>query len=765
MNPARMRFLGRRLLPLAVVAAVLLAPAGASAADQIFWTNAGAGTVMTAELDGAGAHALYSGQAEPQGVGLDPVHGKLYWADTEDGTIRAGNLDGSGSATTLYSGQGSPRGLDVDPASGKLYWANDAGQIQVGNLDGSGTPTTLYEGQAGAWGVAIDPALGKLYWAMTGSQQIRSGNLDGSGTPAIVWDGESLPAGIAIDPATQTLYWGAGGNIRRGKADGSGRVTNIFEGQGTPIGLALDPSAGTIFWTDYGGNDLRSGNLAGGGATTVLGGQSTPTMPALLRAPQPEGAPQITGGARAGQQMHCSAGRWGGDVPGAFLYRAATGSAVQWLKSGTPIGGATESVYTPTESGSYSCEVTLSNQAGSQTQASAPHTVLGPLPECPERELVAGAGNPTPLQLQCTNAPTSYEIVAGPAHGTISSFDAVAGTLEYTAAAGYAGTDSFTYRATNAGSTSLTATVEISVPAPPRCRELAESAAEGRPLAVQLVCDGDGPLAYAVTSDPAHGSLSLVDPATGTLEYIPAPGYVGDDSFTYRAANISGDSGPATVRIAVHAPPVCHDLAHATPQGQPLALRLDCSDGGGPLTFAIVSAPAHGTLSDFDPATGALTYTPAPGYSGEDDFLYRASGIGGESAVAIARISVAAPPPPCDPRRDDACKPPATPPPPAPSNLFSLGKAKADARKGTASLSVTVPGPGTLRVTGKAVRTRTVQAGGAGTLVLPVAPKASAKRALRTHGKARISVSVTFTPTGGAPRTARKTIVLRAPRR
>ena len=32
--------------------------------------------------------------------------------------------------------------------------------------------------------------------------------------------------------------------------------------------------------------------------------------------------------------------------------------------------------------------------------------------------------------------------------------------------------------------------------------------------------------------------------------------------------------------------------------------------------------PAHGTLSGFNPTTGAVTYTPDPGFSGDDNFQF-----------------------------------------------------------------------------------------------------------------------------------------------
>jgi cyclophilin family peptidyl-prolyl cis-trans isomerase len=53
-------------------------------------------------------------------------------------------------------------------------------------------------------------------------------------------------------------------------------------------------------------------------------------------------------------------------------------------------------------------------------------------------------------------------------------------------------------------------------------------------------------------------------------------------------------------------------------------------------SYAIVSAPAHGTISDFNPSTGALRYTPTPGFVGTDSFTYTATENGPNSGQPAA---------------------------------------------------------------------------------------------------------------------------------
>jgi VCBS repeat-containing protein len=63
--------------------------------------------------------------------------------------------------------------------------------------------------------------------------------------------------------------------------------------------------------------------------------------------------------------------------------------------------------------------------------------------------------------------------------------------------------------------------------------------------------DGDG-LTATLVSNPAHGSITLQ--ADGAFTYVPQAGFVGTDTFTYRAEDPSLATAPATVRIQVDAP-------------------------------------------------------------------------------------------------------------------------------------------------------------------------------------------------------------------
>jgi hypothetical protein len=109
-------------------------------------------------------------------------------------------------------------------------------------------------------------------------------------------------------------------------------------------------------------------------------------------------------------------------------------------------------------------------------------------------------------------------------------------------------------------------------------------------------------------------------------------------------------------------------------------------------------------------------------------------------------------------RIDGTTAPYAPPPATEPSNQFSFGGVKLNKHMGTATLSVNVPGPGTLSVTGNNVKPRPLGRGAsvsktvtaAGTVKLLIEAKGKAKKKLEKTARAKVKVKVTYTPTGGS---------------
>ena len=368
-------------LALVICATTWLASA-AVAADSIYWTSyTTPGGIRLGDLGGSGAHDLFTGESSPEGVAIDAAAGKIYWADTASGAIRVANLDGTG-ARDLYTGETQPSGVAIDPSANLIYWADAVartGTIRVGNLDGSGSARTLFAGESYPVGVAVDPAAGTIYWGSYDTFKIRVGNLNGTGARDL-FTGENYPTQLAVDSAAGKIYWTNefNGNVRVGNLNGTG-ATSLYTGEGDVGGVAIDPAAGKIYWTNWNLGTVRIGSLDGSApAQSLYTGQTDPWMVALLRAPLGTGVPQVSGSRAVGQMLACSPGTWATDFLSGFLYRAPQILAYQWTVNGTPIVGATTSSVVASTPGDYQCEEIATNAAGSTTQTSAPVNI--PLP-------------------------------------------------------------------------------------------------------------------------------------------------------------------------------------------------------------------------------------------------------------------------------------------------------------------------------------------------------------------------------------------------
>jgi VCBS repeat-containing protein len=159
--------------------------------------------------------------------------------------------------------------------------------------------------------------------------------------------------------------------------------------------------------------------------------------------------------------------------------------------------------------------------------------------------------------------------------------------------------------------------------------------------------DGDD-LTVAVVDDvtPANSGELTLRP-NGSFDFVPAPNFVGEVTFTYQAFDGSERSGTATVTIAVidvNDPPVASADSYVTEEDGRLAvpapgvLENDDDDDGDGLTAELVRAPASGTVTLN--ANGSFEYVPNADFNGMDTFTYRASDGTASSEPATVTIEV-----------------------------------------------------------------------------------------------------------------------------
>ena len=243
----------------------------------------------------------------------------------------------------------------------------------------------------------------------------------------------------------------------------------------------------------------------------------------------------------------------------------------------------------------------------------------------------------------------------GPAHGTlVLNAD---GSLTYTPAANFNGTDSFTYQASDGQALSNLAGVTLTITAvndaPVAANDSFATAEDtavvvGAPgvLANDTDVDTGHRLTAVLVTDVRSGTLVLTP--DGSFTYTPDANFNGTDSFTYRANDRQADSDVATVTVTVESvndAPVAVNDAFSTPEdtvltvAAPGVLGNDTDvDSGDVLTAVLVTGVSNGTL--VLNADGSFTYTPAANFNGTDSFTYRAKDGQADSDVATVALAV-----------------------------------------------------------------------------------------------------------------------------
>ncbi len=228
-----------------------------------------------------------------------------------------------------------------------------------------------------------------------------------------------------------------------------------------------------------------------------------------------------------------------------------------------------------------------------------------------------------------------------PEHGTVELRKD--GSYVYTPAAGFSGTDTFTYTAVDAEGSTSTGLVTITVT--PVATDDRTSTAAGTPVTAVdpgvLGNDHGSALRVVSAGTARHGTVRIA--GAGTFVYTPDQGFSGVDSVTYRDHDLEGQAADATVWITVGIDAV--DDSARTVAGTPVARDarhgLLGNDRGTGLTAALDRKPAHGTVSV--QRDGSYLYEAADGFTGTDRFTYTVTDdASGQTTTATAVMTVVA---------------------------------------------------------------------------------------------------------------------------
>ncbi len=243
----------------------------------------------------------------------------------------------------------------------------------------------------------------------------------------------------------------------------------------------------------------------------------------------------------------------------------------------------------------------------------------------------------------------TFRIMDNPQNGWV---DGETPTVTYTPNGDFAGSDSFSFSVSDLLSESAPAIVDITV-TPVNDSPVAMEESIFLPMNVvsNITLDGRDPdhtqeqLTYGVLAGPNYGSLTGTPPE---ISYTPPLDFLGDDYIVWDVSDGSLSS-TGVIRITVtdgNIPPDVEDDWIEVDANVSTDITLTATDyEDDELTWSVGHQPGSGILTGVAPN---LTYTPNPGFTGGDNFSYRAHDADSDSNPATIWIQVTANPPSAD---------------------------------------------------------------------------------------------------------------------
>ncbi len=243
------------------------------------------------------------------------------------------------------------------------------------------------------------------------------------------------------------------------------------------------------------------------------------------------------------------------------------------------------------------------------------------------------------------DALTISSIPQAPANGVAAIED---GQIRYTPAAGFAGADTLTYRASD-GSLTADARLIVTVSAQPNAAPVAvddeATTDEDTSVLVDVLANDTDPnddevSVVEITRAPTSGTAAIED---GQIRYTPAADFSGADTLTYQITDgaLTGEAQLIVTVRPVNDAPIASDDATQTPAGVSLfvdVLANDTDPEDDVLTItAIAQAPTNGTARIDD---NGIVYQSLSTFAGVDSLRYTVSDPSGATAQATVRITV-----------------------------------------------------------------------------------------------------------------------------
>ncbi|ETR66308.1 MAG: fibronectin, type III domain-containing protein, partial [Candidatus Magnetoglobus multicellularis str. Araruama] len=244
----------------------------------------------------------------------------------------------------------------------------------------------------------------------------------------------------------------------------------------------------------------------------------------------------------------------------------------------------------------------------------------------------------------------SFTIVSQTEKGMIS-LDASTGIFTYTPFNNVYGMDQFSFQAGDGSHLSNNAVIHLNIQPvddPPGVENMAYTINEDSLLSANLFAttDNDSPLEYGINQMPEKGTLQLVDFNKGSFIYKPFANVNGSDQFSYYAKANQLESSKAIVHITiapVNDPPVASSQEIELLANVASAITMtgkDIDNDQSQLTYTIINAPQHGTISGTEPF---INYVPDEDYIGFDVIKFVVNDSKNNSSIASLLLYIGLP--------------------------------------------------------------------------------------------------------------------------
>ena len=574
----------------------------------------------------------------------DDGNGGTDTATVSISVTNAAPVAGNDTATTAYETpvSGDVSGNDSDPNGDALTYALATGPAHgsvIVNANGTYgyTPANGYSG-ADSFGYTVSDGVGGTATATV--------NITVGAAP-------NSPPNAVNDTATTATSTPVSGDVSGNDGDPNGDTLSFALASGPAHGSVIVNANGTYTYTPTAG-------YAGADAFTYTaddghGGTASATVNITVTNAAPvAGDDTVTTAYEtpASGDVSVNDSDANGDT---LTYALATGPAhgsVTLDANGTfgytpAVGYNGADVFTYTVSdgrgGTASATVNITVGARPNTAPVAVNDTLAAVAGQPT------AGNAAGNDTDADGDTLTYALTGGPSHGTVTLN--ANGTYTYTATAGWSGADSFAYSVDDGFGGTASATVSVSVDAPPVLAAIsAQTGTDAETISLDLgplASDVDGPsLSWSATGLPTGLAIDAsTGVISGTIDRAASAGGGGTGvySVSVTVADGAGGSANRTFSWTVTNPaPIAADDAFSTTPDTAVNGSVggnDADPDGDALTWAVATAPTHGSVTVA--ADGTFTYTPTTGYVGTDTFGYTVTDAQGATATATVTVTVA----------------------------------------------------------------------------------------------------------------------------